>query len=204
MCVISCIPFIKDMYGISGPWCGIKTLNKDGCLDNDLQKFSLGFTIITFCPQLGCLIVSLPCIVGTIISYLRVPKLLQGQGRVRYRNAIRFIGMIFLCAVIYSLLSLLPLVNRMYVFYYTNLKNHPPNYSLWIMHAVAEPSRVIMLVLALLVNPDMQKSIKVCFCKTSRKKHKATTPWPLLRSTRFSEPLNTFLGVPYSSRFKPI
>ena len=199
--VISCIPFIKNMYGISGPWCWIRTISEDDCLDTDLQKFNLGLTVITFCPQLGCLIFCSLCVVAIVGSYLRVPKSLHGQGRWRYRNSIKFIGLVLLYAIIYSLLSLLPWAKQLYILYYTNLKNHPPNYFLWIMHTVADPGRILILILALLMNPDIQKVI--CFCRSSvvsTTEHKLTDQATNPASTRIYPPSNsTFYNMPWES-----
>ncbi|MCG8622685.1 MAG: hypothetical protein MJE68_11915, partial [Proteobacteria bacterium] len=158
--LISCIPFINDMYGISGPWCWIRTIGDDDCLDSDLQKFGLSFILITFSPQLFCLIFGPLGVVAIMVSYLRVPKNLYGNGRRRYQNGIKFIGVVFLYTIIYSLLSLLPWANQVYVSY-TLYKNHPPNYLFWIMRTVADPSRILMLILAMLMNPDVQKAIRI-------------------------------------------
>lgn len=195
--VISCIPFIKDMYGISGTWCWIKTISENDCLDIDLQKFSLGLTVITFCPQFVCLIFGSLCIIAIMGSYLRVPKTLHGQGRWHYRNSIKTIGMIFLYAIFLSLPSLLPWANRMYIFYDTNSNPSPLNYILWTMHAVADPSRVLVLDLALFMNSHIRRII--CFRRSSANYAIKQTDQPTVRPSTPRPASSTMFNIPYTS-----
>lgn len=113
--LISCIPFIKDMYGVFGAYCWIRTIDDD-YLDSDLQKFSLSFMMITFSPQFCCLI--LGPLSGIYIYIRHGPDMFN-------TNVIKLssVRMVFLLATVYSFLSLLPWVNWVYASYYTNCKN---------------------------------------------------------------------------------
>ena len=139
---ISLIPFAKlkgtNMYGISGPWCWIRTIGDDDCLDADLQKFSSFLIISVVSPQLVIFVVGLLCFSKMMLGVQRLDQI-QGIDKKSIRN------FILMYNIIYPLLYLLPWANRMYVFYYTNQKNHHPNYYLWIMHAFADSSRVLVL-----------------------------------------------------------
>ena len=140
--------FIKDVYGISGPWCW-RMIDEDGCIVTDLQMLNFGHIMTLLIPQFGCFILGSLCIIPIVGSY--------GFKDDRYQKGLRVIGMMFLYAIIHSTLSTFPWINRMYI-----LKNASPNYLLWILHAVAEPSRIIILILALLKYRNIQKTICGC------------------------------------------
>ena len=44
--LFSWIPFVKNMYGISGLWCFIKTASDNGCNDKNFQHLSLTLMMI--------------------------------------------------------------------------------------------------------------------------------------------------------------
>ena len=77
----------------------------------------------------------------------------------------KHIGFVLIYPLIYCLFCLLLLINRIYSSVHTYSKNNPNNYPLWIIHAVADPSLVLIPALAFLLHPCVWK--KVIACQTS-------------------------------------
>ena len=165
----SWIPFTKNMYGVSGLWCFIKTASDIGCNDKDFQNLSLTLMMVMFYgPLVGILIFGLVCIVVIIVFLRRSSRDLHGALRQRYRSSMKEIGLVLIYPVVYCLFCFLLLVNRIYSTTHTNSNDYPQNYPLWVIHAVADPGRILIPALAFLLHPQMWKNVRA-ICGTSSK-----------------------------------
>ena len=157
------IPFVKNMYGISGLWCFIKTKcdSHNGC--KDFQHLSLTLMMIMFYgPLIGIFIFGLICLVIILILLQKSSTHLHGAVRQRYRSSMKEIGLVLIYPIVYCLFCFFPLVNRIYSTTHTNTDsndNYPQNYPLWVIQAVAGPGRIMIPALAFLLHPHVWKKI---------------------------------------------
>ena len=166
--LFSWIPFVKNMYGISGLWCFIKTASDNGCNDKNFQHLSLTLMMIMFYgPLIGILIFGLICLVTIIVLLRRSSNQLHGAIRERYRSSMKEIGLILIYPIVYCIFCFFLLVNRIYSSTHTNSNNYPHNYPLWVIHAVADPGRILIPALAFLLCPQMWKNVQGCGTSTS-------------------------------------
>lgn len=126
--LIGWIPFVKDMYGLSGPWCWIKTVSEKGCHDSDVRKWSLGLMVAMFYVPLLCTLV-----LCAVVVFSRSAK---GS---------------FFYPFVYCFFSVFLLVNRIYSYTHLNSNDRTAYYPLWIVHSVAEQCRSLIPSLAVLL-----------------------------------------------------
>ena len=161
--LFSWIPFVMHMYGISGLWCFIKTASDNGCNDRDFQHLSLTLMMVMFYgPLMGILIFGLVCMVAIIVLLRRSSRDLHGALRQRYRSSMKEIGLVLIYPIVYCLFCFFLLVNRIYSTTHTNSNDYPQNYPLWVIHAVADPGRILIPALAFLLHPQMWKNVRAC------------------------------------------
>ena len=161
--LFSWIPFVMDMYGPSGLWCWIKTVSENGCGDSKFQHLSLALMMIMFYgPLVAIIVFGLVSMIVTILLLWRSSKHLHGGIRQRYQGSMKEIGIVLVYPLIYCLFCSFLLVNRIYSCTHTNSHDRPPYYPLWIMHSVADPGRIVIPALALLLHPYVWKNILSC------------------------------------------
>ena len=134
--LVACIPFISDLYGMAGAWCWIKTW-KHNCATNHyfqgiLEQFllwygplvlSLSFSVI------GVLIVMLVLVCRLYNcqqsslekEHLLERESLEAEERKSIKKALRDLLPLLVYPIIFYLLTLLPLVNRIY----SSISPHP-------------------------------------------------------------------------------
>ena len=161
--LFSWIPFVKNMYGISGLWCFIKTASDNGCNDKNFQYLSLTLMMIMFYgPLIGILVFGLVCLIAIIVLLRRSSNQLHGAIRQRYRSSMKEIGLVLIYPIVYCLFCFFSLVNRIYSTTHTNSNDYPPNYPLWVIQAVAGPGRIMIPALAFLLHPRVWKKVLAC------------------------------------------
>lgn len=156
--VIASIPFaIKGgMYGISGPWCWIKIQNPY-CGDSTSFIVDIVFyygplmaivllTAIFVCTALIC------CCRGAVRRHEKVIDLKQRR--------IKAVTIVLACPILYCAVIILLFVNRIYMIRHPN-KNPSvnPMHRLWITHTIADPFRVLIPALAIIINPFVWKDV---------------------------------------------
>ena len=159
--LFSWIPFAMDMYGLSGLWCWIKTINreKDGCNDGGFAHRSLVLIVSLFYGPLVLVIVfGIVCMVTVILLLCRSTRKLHGANYDRYNQAIRNVGIVLIYPVIYCLFCVFLLINRIYSSIHSEGHLHP-NYTLWIIHALADPSLNVIPALAFILHPYVWKKV---------------------------------------------
>ena len=173
-------PFEIDMYGLSGPWCFIRTVSDDGDDGKHFQAKSLTLMVVMyFGPVVGIVIFVLTSMIFIMVVLWRSSKSLHGAVRLCYENNMKQIGFVLIYPLIYCLFCLLSLVNRVYSAIHTYSNHNPPNYPLWIIHAVADPSLSLIPALAFLLHPHVWKKVKAC---------RASPQNPVSMYTKYSVP----------------
>ena len=148
---IASIPFYVhgNMYGLSGLWCWIKVMNYS-C--GDLHKIPLILDLVLFyAPLVGVMVL-------TVISFF-ITVICCCRGGVRRHDAVvelrksnmKDIGVALTIPVVYCALCFLLLVNRIYSAAHLSPTAYP-FIPLWMIHAVADPVRVILPALVYLFN----------------------------------------------------
>ena len=141
--LFSWIPFVKDMYGVSGPWCWIKMVSEDGCNDSNFQHLSLTFMVTMYYGPLFCILIFVVmCVIATVIRQKCADRTLSfHQTKTR---------ILFTYAFIYCFFCIFPILYRIYTFIHFTSSDHAAYYPLWVVLAVADSSRTLVLALALL------------------------------------------------------
>ena len=138
--LFSWIPFVKDMYGVSGPWCWIKMVSdhENGCRDeSNFQHLSLTFMVAMFYGPLFCIMIFvLVCMIAIVIWRKCLGYRLYFQ---RTKTII-----LFTYVLIYLFFWIFPMVNRIYTFIHFTSSDRPAYYPLWIVYAVADSSRILV------------------------------------------------------------
>ena len=149
------IPFIWDMYGISGLWCWIKE-SRGYCED-----YELGLTLI-FTLFYGPLII---IITFSFVSLMAITSILckgalnrSAVSKSTYRRCVKHTILIAIYPLIYNLICLLPIVNRIYSAS-NGSRGGEPFFPLWIAHTLAEPARVLIPPIAFLLHPSSWKTM---------------------------------------------
>ena len=166
--LVTWIPLVFDMYGPSGLMCWIKTASDNGCTDTRLQNLSATLMLIMFYfPLVVIVIFGLVCMVAIITLLHRASKRMHGGIRQRYHSCMKEIGMLLVYPLIYCLFCFVMLVTRIYSFINANSEERSPYYPLWIVHAVADPSRLLVPGLAFVLHPYIWRNILSCLSTSS-------------------------------------
>ena len=149
------IPFIWNMYGISGLWCWIKE-SRGYC-----EGYELGLTLI-FILFYGPLII---IIAFTFISFAAIGGILckgalneGGVAKKHYTRGVKSTILIAIYPLVYTLICLLPIANRIYSAS-NGSRGGKPFFPLWIAHTLAEPARVLVPPIAFLLHPNSWKTM---------------------------------------------
>ena len=149
------IPFVNDMYGASGPWCWIRTINKNGCGDASFQQLSLILMMVMFYgPLIGILTFGLLCMLTVILLLWRSSRHLHGGNRQKRQNSMKEIGIVLVYPIVYCVFCSFLVADRIY-----NSSNYYPFYPLWITLAVADPARIVIPAAAFLLHPHVWKRV---------------------------------------------
>ena len=147
----------KNMYGLSGLWCWIKTMN-DVC--GDLGNAPLAFELVFYYGPL--MIIALLAIVFMFISFI-----CYCRGEVRRHEKIielkqrhmKEILIVLACPLVYCSICMLLFINRIYSTVESK-RFAPPYKPLWLAHAVADPVRLLLPALAFICNPYVWKDAR--------------------------------------------
>ena len=170
--LIAIIPILIDrgnggMYGLSGLWCWMKSFdNSCGDLGNlplglDLAFFYGPLMLVVLLAILFIMIMFICCCRGAVRRHMKEEKLKQRH--------IKEILIVLACPLLYCSVCMVLLIHRIDS---TIHDDSGPNASLWIAHAVADPIRIMLPPLALMINPYVWKDagIILCSCQSSKGK----------------------------------
>ena len=185
------IPFVWDMYGISGLWCWIKE-SRDICHDYDL-----GLSLI-FSMYYGPLMV---IVTFTFISLMAITSILckgavnkNGVARRTYSRGTRDTVLIAMYPVVYSLICLVAIANRIYSAM-NGSKGKEPFFPLWIAQTIAEPARVLIPPIAFLLHPN---SWKTMFKLSSSRDYRPTSHTASIHIPREDSDIESSIVIPRS------
>ena len=159
--LLGCIPFTIGMYGISDLWCWIKTVRRNGCGDTDLAQNSLILTLcLTYGPLLTITIFAFVCMIGILLLLRRTSKVSLVENPKQFHHNINQIGIALVYPIIQAIFCAYLIGNRIYTtITQSSVEDHRPIYALWIIHAVADTSRILIPALAFLLHPYTWKSV---------------------------------------------
>ena len=137
------IPFVKDMYGFAGLWCWIK-LTKEDCHSDYTLGLAYQFTLY-YGPLLIVVVISVFSFLTIVIVLCK--RTIQGErGCCQpsiYRTALFEAFPLLLYAVVYDLMVILAITNRIY--YAIQIPHGiKPNYQLWLTIAIDDPLRALL------------------------------------------------------------
>lgn len=186
--VIAAFPFaIKGgMYGVSGPWCWVKQFNVY-CGDLsytplvvEMVFFYGPLIVVMFAAVVFVCIALICCCRGEVRRHDKIPALKERR--------VKEIAVVLACPLLYCAIIVLLLINR--IIFGVNQDGHKeadpslsPYRELWITHSVADPLRVLLPAIAILVNPFVWKDANAC-CKSSLRQRNVQEKRRLRRSFR--------------------
>ena len=151
------IPFALNMYGLSGLWCWLK-MAENGC--NGDQTLGLTLIFVMFYGPLMFLMlfgfVSLGVIVAALCSHWNKVK---GMVKKRYMRGIQEIALVMIYPIVYNLICILLVTNRIDSAARTS-RGEEPFYPLWLAHALADSFRTLLPPLALILHPSTWSMLK--------------------------------------------
>ena len=159
--IINWIPFVNDMYGLSGIWCWIKLTNGDCHSDHTLgmvYQFTLyygPFSIFVFCSYVAFI---------AIVVVLCKERAASGKERAEsfkreaHRQALKEALPLLAYPLIYNVFFTIMLANRVYHAIAT-VRDERPIFPLFLAHAIAESLRVVLAALAFLLHPNILKKV---------------------------------------------
>ena len=157
----SWIPFLRNMYGLSGLWCWIKP-TRHTCDD-----FSLGL-IFMFTVHFGpFLVLVLFVYIGlfTIVLFLCKGAFeMRGLARRQYQRGTKEMIIVLLISCVYALLLALLIAHRIYSTV-TVTQRKDSLYGLWLMYTIVAAIFDLMPPFAFLLHPSTWKSM---FCRNKQ------------------------------------
>ena len=163
------IPFIWNMYGISGLWCWIKE-SRGSC-----EGYELGLTLIFtlfYAPLIIIVTFSFASLVAITSILCKGIINRSAVARSSYSRCVRNTILIAIYPLVYNLICLLPITNRIYSAS-NGSSGGEPFFPLWMAHTLAEPARVLIPPIAFLLHPN---SWKTMFHKNKKIESSPTPP----------------------------
>ena len=151
------IPFIWDMYGLSGLWCWIKISRYGECKD-----FQLGLILMFsmfFVPLILIILFSFAGFLAITFILCRGAIDQKGLAGKIYQRGIKEMVLISIYPIVYNILCLIIIINRIDSAVNVGGTNKTPYFPLWMAHAFADPARVLLPPVAFLLHPKSWKSM---------------------------------------------
>ena len=151
------LPFVWDMYGLSGLWCWIKISRWGQCKD-----FQLGLILMFsmfFVPLIVIILFSFAGFVAITVILCRGAVHQRGLAGKTYRRGIKEMIIISIYPIVYNALCLIIIINRIDSAVNVSETKTRPYFPLWMAHAFADPGRVLLPPVAFLLHPKSWKSM---------------------------------------------
>ena len=150
------LPFVWNMYGLSGAWCWIK-LTQGDCQGDDKLGLSLTLVLL-YGPLLLVMLFGFSIFVFTAIA-LCVKVRGHLNENAMYRRGVLEMVLLMAYPVIDSLICSLLVVNRIYYSVYTVPNGLHPSYPLWLAQTIANPARKLIPPIAFLLHPGTYRKL---------------------------------------------
>ena len=150
------IPFMFDMYGLSGLWCWIKR-TQHGC--NEDQSLGLKLMFSLFYGLL--LLLMLFSVISLLVILIALCKRwvgLMGLQRRQYLRGIKEMAVVVVYPILYNVICILLVANRIDSSIRIS-RGEKPFYPLWLAHALADSFRTLLPPLAFLLHPSSWKNL---------------------------------------------
>ena len=152
------IPFIQNMYGLSGFWCWIKPA-EGGCNGDhtlgDLYQFGLHYA------PAALVVIFTYVAFTTIVIVLCKERATTNSTGAAHSQAVKEALPLLAYPLIYNIFFVPVFVNRIYYAIAVS-KGEKPNYPLFLAHAILEAMRMLLAALGFLLHPNILKKV---FCK---------------------------------------
>ena len=170
--VVSLIPFIHGMYGLSGLWCWIEVIGE--CCKTQ-YKSGIGFMFgLYYGPFIVIILFSALVFLVIMLSVCGVTRQHRGadeqegekhQPTKAQQTVIREVLPLLLYPLIYDLLFVFQVTNRVYYSVSTLTHGSSPLNALWMAHIIVDSGRCLYPPLAFLLHPS---SLRRIFCRERR------------------------------------
>ena len=162
---ISSIPFFvnHDSYGLSGLWCWMKIL-KTHCGDLGNRILTL-LLVFFYAPLMIIVLFALAFMTISFLCYCRGEVRKHDKDKDKKERYIKEIVIILPQPILYWTACMFLLVNRVYSTIHDD-DGERPFEPLWIVHAVADSTRVMLPALAFLLHPYVWKDKVTCLSKS--------------------------------------
>lgn len=153
------VPFIKDTYGLSGPWCWIKSYNEN-CTKKDAfgQTLSIALWYGPIYPIL--LILSLLYIIILISIWhqkYRYEGMYDPERLIRRNLMLKEVRPLLWYPLIFLIIEIFPSINRVYDL--VNMEKEYPEV-LWWLHAIVTPLEGGLIAAVYAVDPETRKRLR--------------------------------------------
>ena len=151
------VPFLWNMYGLSGLSCWMKEVsNPDDCSSRHLSAilmFSMCYgplLFLIFCGFLSFIVLTILLCIGSHSTRM------SDEAKERFRVARKEIAFVLAFPLLYYSLFSIAVIDRLY-----SIRHHnsAPFYPLWIAHVIATPSRLLVSPIAFLCHPYVWKTL---------------------------------------------
>ena len=185
--------YVNQSYGVAGPWCFVKSLNKD------CQPTGFVIQMTFFSINMAVGIVGITASIIVLLVYIKLVSSYK-EGRNLFKQTLHIL--LFQC--IHVLIGILYLGVRLY----TLLSGHYHLRDLWLIHAFAIPTGTLVFPLGILIGfYPVKKCIRAVvsrtvFCKTRSSSDGTSTVTitsytTVPSSDRITQPSSTFFSVPH-------
>ena len=151
------VPFLWNMYGLSGLFCWMKEVSSpDDCSSRRLSAilmFSMCYgplLFLIFCGFLCFIVLTVLLCIGSYSTRM------SDEAKERFRVARKEIAFILAFPLLYYSLFSIAVIDRLYSIRH---HNRAPFYPLWIAHVIATPSRLLISPIAFLCHPYVWKTL---------------------------------------------
>ncbi len=158
-CTFAWIPFVQNMYGLAGAWCWIRLTHKHCKLKDFAQGLAYQFGT-WYGPVAIVIILNFVAICIMLLVLCRKVKwkstIARGfheeQDDKQYRKAIKEILPLLFYPLFFFIILCFAIANRV-SYAITDSQGNQPFFPLWVIHAIADPARPLMIPLSFLLHP---------------------------------------------------
>ena len=152
------IPFIKEMYGVSGLWCWIKVTKTEQDKETNAHGVALIFTLF-YGPLLLIVVyvfIAVLIIIAVLLHRVRRRRGIMWQQQILYKKGIKEAMPLLIYPLIFSIICTFLLANRIY---YAVHEEKNTNIFLWYAQAISDPCRKLIPPLAFMLHPSTWKNL---------------------------------------------
>ena len=151
------------MYGISGLWCWIRIVERNSCTDPNISRDSLILTLfMSYGPLLIITIFTFVAMIVILFLLHKTSKVSLVENTMQFRDNSTQIGIALAYPIIQAIFCVYLLGSRIHIYITLSSTNEdytPISVAIWIIHAIADTSRILIPAFAFLLHPYTWKSV---------------------------------------------